>query len=101
VANDVVIEAPVHLETGTVEGLVYGDRDGDGTPDAGEEMRGIRVTFIGALTWDEYVARTGSDGRYRVELPVGRYSISAEDEKQVIAGRGPDELHGSEGKPCY
>jgi hypothetical protein len=72
---DAAIEAPVHPETGIVEGLVYGDRDADGTPDAGEELRGIKIGFTGGVPFGDYEARTGSDGRYRVELPTGRYSV--------------------------
>jgi len=72
---DAVLEAPVHQASGTVGGLVYGDRNGNGRSDTGEEMRGIGVTFAGGLPWNEYVVRTGSDGRYLAELPAGAYSV--------------------------
>ena len=72
---DAVLEAPVHQTRGILGGLVYGDRNGNGAPDAGEEMRGIEISFSGGVPWSDYRARTGSDGRYRIDLPTGMYSI--------------------------
>jgi hypothetical protein len=71
---DAVLEAPVHQTRGILGGVVYGDRNGNGAADAGEELRGVKVSFSGGVPWRDYEARTGSDGRYRIDLPTGVYT---------------------------
>lgn len=74
---DFVLEAPVHQAYGNLGGLAYGDRNGNGQFDAGEEFRGTEVQISGGVPWGEHVARTDSAGRFLAsDLPAGFYSVS-------------------------
>ncbi|MFJ6670324.1 hypothetical protein ACIQMJ_04365 [Actinosynnema sp. NPDC091369] len=64
-----------------VAGLVYGDRDGDGTPGAGEGLAGVQVEVsMTGSPWLRLEARTDAGGRFRfADLPVRVYSLSIPD----------------------
>ncbi len=60
-------------------GLVYGDLNHNGTPDAGEALQGVRVA---ATTYGSpgLEATTGADGRFRfADLPVRVYRLATVD----------------------
>ncbi|WP_433409830.1 SdrD B-like domain-containing protein [Saccharomonospora azurea] len=60
----------------TVSGVVYGDADGDGRPDRGEELSGLTVRLW--LAGGSFATtRTGADGRFAFEdVPRGVYELS-------------------------
>ncbi|MFD0203725.1 MULTISPECIES: MSCRAMM family protein [Saccharothrix] len=67
----------------TLGGLVYGDRNGNGTSDAGEELPGVRVNAytLGGPGRLDLHATTGADGRFRfADLPVQVYTLYLTDE---------------------
>ncbi|MEV1118998.1 carboxypeptidase-like regulatory domain-containing protein [Actinosynnema sp. NPDC049800] len=61
----------------TLAGLVYGDRNDNGAPDAGEALQGVRVTATtNGPPWTRLEATTGADGRFRfADLPVQVYGL--------------------------
>ncbi|PSL55512.1 SdrD B-like protein [Saccharothrix carnea] len=67
----------------TLAGLVYGDRNGNGAPDAGEQLPGVHVN---ADAYDasgelDLHATTDADGRFRFAgLPVQVYTLRITDE---------------------
>ncbi len=67
----------------TLAGLIYGDRNGNGAPDAGEELPRVHVN---AYAYSEsgpldLNATTGADGRFRfADLPVQVYTLHVTDE---------------------
>ncbi|MCE6996907.1 hypothetical protein LZG04_19175 [Saccharothrix sp. S26] len=64
-------------------GLVYGDRDGDGTPDAGEALAGVHVNAytLGGPGRVDLHATTDAEGRFRfADLTVQVYSLYLTDE---------------------
>ena len=61
-------------------GVVYGDRNGNGTPDTGEGLAGVRVTVSADGPAVSLEATTGADGRFGfADLPVQVYFLSARD----------------------
>ncbi|XVS64647.1 SdrD B-like domain-containing protein [Actinosynnema sp. CA-299493] len=62
-------------------GLVYGDRNGNGAPDAGEGLQGVRVTAAtNGSPWVRLEATTGADGRFRfADLSVQVYAVSVDN----------------------
>ena len=64
-------------------GLVYGDRNGNGKPDTGEALRGVRVNLSTSGGPDRVGldATTDAEGRFRfANLPVRVYSLHITDE---------------------
>ncbi|MBM7771265.1 LPXTG-motif cell wall-anchored protein [Actinokineospora baliensis] len=61
--------------TDTAAGLVYGDRNGNGSPDAGEGLQGVQVSIsLGALSRK---TTTDATGRFQfAALPLGSYNLS-------------------------
>ncbi|MCC8247427.1 hypothetical protein [Saccharothrix luteola] len=78
--TDVKLPLPVrdpNSAADTLAGLVYGDRNGNGAPDAGEALQGVRVTVTtNGPPWTRPEATTGADGRFRfADLPVQVYGL--------------------------
>ncbi|MFI9810699.1 SdrD B-like domain-containing protein [Saccharothrix variisporea] len=64
--------------TDTAAGLVYGDRNGNSAPDAGEGLADVAVRLYAAGQSVE--TRTDAEGRFRfTDLPVRVYSLSVSD----------------------
>jgi LPXTG-motif cell wall-anchored protein len=74
------VNAPVERRTVRVGGVVYGDQNGNGRRDAGEELPGITLTWTNVDFFDKkYTATTDADGRFTfAELPTVRYLTGAE-----------------------
>ncbi|MEV8443923.1 hypothetical protein AB0425_41670 [Actinosynnema sp. NPDC051121] len=75
--NTATISVPVTRVYGSYRGTVYGDLDGDGVLDPGEELAGHTVYVFGGRPWLEYTMTTDVAGRFAfTDLPAGEYSIS-------------------------
>lgn len=69
--------ADVTHQTGDAVVVVFGDTNGNGTPDAGEELPDLQVGIEGGLpaTWRS--GTTDATGRFRVEdVPAGQYRVT-------------------------
>ncbi|MBP2321578.1 LPXTG-motif cell wall-anchored protein [Kibdelosporangium banguiense] len=76
-----VAEAPVTLIRGDASGVVYGDMDGDGGFDAGEELPGVKLVWEYASNPEEqYTATSNGAGVFTFpDLPTTRYrTVDAE-----------------------
>ncbi|WP_258946816.1 hypothetical protein [Lentzea californiensis] len=72
--NKVQIKAGVHRLTGNVEVLAYGDKDGNGKYDSGEEFGDLDVTLAGVRTGLSRQERTDATGRARFDdVQIGTY----------------------------
>lgn len=64
--------------TDTLAGLVYGDRNGNNAPDAGEGLAGADVRIY--LMGNAQTTKTDAEGRFRfTDLPLRVYSVSVSD----------------------
>lgn len=82
--TDFTLPIPVrdpNSATDTLAGLVYGDRNGNGAPDAGEALQGVRVTATTSGSPSPGLeAITGADGRFRfADLSVQVYGLRVDD----------------------
>ncbi len=82
----VSITSAVTAETGDYSGVVFADGDGNGTPDSGEGLGGVRVSLSGPFNGingngtQSYSATTDANGDFSLTgLPAGRYSASVDD----------------------
>lgn len=74
--HEVVVEAPVTMLSGSLTGTVFGDQDGDGVADPGEELVGGVVDLDGGMTGVFVSTRVGANGRFAFpELPVSEYFV--------------------------
>ncbi|RJQ70796.1 hypothetical protein D5S17_28605 [Pseudonocardiaceae bacterium YIM PH 21723] len=72
------VKLPV-IPVGTVQGVLFGDRNGNGAPDSGEALAGVRVAVIDAYH-DRRAVRTDAEGRYRAEgVPQGHIEVAPEE----------------------
>lgn len=71
------LSVTVRRAAGTIEGVVYFDRDHDGMPSAGEGLAQLAVAFLPEdATEDGDTVSTGPDGAYSVVLAPGTYSVA-------------------------
>ncbi|MBW4719539.1 SdrD B-like domain-containing protein [Saccharothrix obliqua] len=62
--------------TGTLGGVVYGDRNDNNTADPGEGLAGVLLEAYDGSFDRKRTTRTDADGRYRfTDLPVRRYGL--------------------------
>ncbi|MEU4805587.1 hypothetical protein [Actinosynnema sp. NPDC023587] len=74
--NTVVATVPVHIVRGTYAGVVYGDNDGSGAKEPGEELSNLTVRLIGGHPGDEYTVATDLNGRFEfADVPLGWYVV--------------------------
>lgn len=74
--NVIDISAAVTHSTGDAVALIYGDRNGNGAFDQGEELPGVQVGFEGGLPRKWLDGRTDASGRFRLEdVPAGHYKL--------------------------
>ena len=72
--NKVQIKAGVQRLTGNVEVLAYGDKNGNGKYDSGEEFGDLDVTLAGVRTSYSMQKRTDATGRARFDnVQIGTY----------------------------
>jgi SdrD B-like domain len=72
--NWIGITAPVTATTGDYVGVVYGDRNRNGSLDAGEALRGVTVTLQGGVPLSHFEQTTDSAGRFSFrDIPAGQY----------------------------
>ncbi|QFZ19680.1 carboxypeptidase regulatory-like domain-containing protein [Saccharothrix syringae] len=75
--NSATISVPLTRVRGSSTGTAYGDLDGDGTPDPGEALAGLRVTIDGGVPDGEYSTVTDAEGRFGFrDLPAGSYRLA-------------------------
>jgi photosystem II stability/assembly factor-like uncharacterized protein len=71
------LSVTVRRAAGTIEGVVYFDRDHDGMPSAGEGLAQLAVAFLPEdATEDGDTVSTGPDGVYSVALAPGSYAVA-------------------------
>ncbi|MEV8442088.1 SdrD B-like domain-containing protein [Actinosynnema sp. NPDC051121] len=76
--NTATISVPVTRVYGSYRRTVYGDLDGDGVLDPGEELAGHPVHLSGGRPQLNHTTTTDAAGRFAfTDLPAGEYSISA------------------------
>ncbi|GLW91252.1 SdrD B-like domain-containing protein [Actinokineospora globicatena] len=83
--------AKVPGAVGTVEGVVYEDRDGDLTAGPGEGVQGARVTLVDSQSGKAIVnGLTGPDGRLDIRnVPTGTYVLRLDKPWQFAEARNP------------
>jgi len=75
-AHIAVVDAGVTVLRGSLTGKVFGDRDGDGVADPGEELVGGEVELDGGMAGVFEVARIGANGVFSfADLPVAEYFV--------------------------
>ncbi|NUT49333.1 MAG: hypothetical protein HOV94_18795 [Saccharothrix sp.] len=75
--NTTTISVPVTRVYGGLSGTVYGDLDGDGALDPGEELAGHPVYLYGGRPWLNDTTTTDAAGRFAfTDLPAGEYGIN-------------------------
>lgn len=80
-ANDKVsVAVPVPGALASVDGVLFGDKDLDGTADAGEALTGVQMSlYQDADPWRELTVRSGPGGRFEIpELVIGTYRLWVE-----------------------
>lgn len=78
---------------GDYSGVVYADKNGNGRPDRGEGMDGVRVQASGGRPYSGREVITDSDGRFTMpQIVTGDYVtyIYANDEDWVVVGPNGD-----------
>jgi uncharacterized repeat protein (TIGR01451 family) len=68
-----VVPAPGHAE-----GVVYGDKNGNGARDAGEELNGAKLTLRYRNGNGTYTATSGPGGKITFDVPGAEYFIGGE-----------------------
>ncbi|WP_244211132.1 SdrD B-like domain-containing protein [Amycolatopsis kentuckyensis] len=69
---------PVTKAAGHATGTVYGDKNGNGVLDAGEQLAGTKVTLRYVHGSGTYTATTGPDGKFALDLPAAEYYLGGE-----------------------
>ncbi len=69
---------PVTTAQGHATGTVYGDKNGNGVLDAGEQLAGIKVTLRYVHGTSTYSATTGADGKFALDLPAAEYYVGGD-----------------------
>lgn len=69
---------PVTKAAGHATGTVYGDKNGNGVLDAGEQLAGIKVTLRYVHGTSTYSATTGADGKFALDLPAAEYYVGGD-----------------------
>lgn len=69
---------PVTKAAGHATGTVYGDKNGNGVPDAGEQLAGIEVTLRYTHGTGTYSATTGADGKFALDVPAAEYYVGGD-----------------------
>ncbi|WP_460438035.1 hypothetical protein [Amycolatopsis stemonae] len=72
-ADAKVVAAPGHAE-----GVVYGDKNGNGARDAGEELAGVKLTLRYVNGTGTYTATSGPDGKITFDVPGAEYYVGGE-----------------------
>jgi LPXTG-motif cell wall-anchored protein len=86
--NTVTITAPIARVHGTLEGLVYGDRNRNSVVDPGEPLGDVTVNLRGGVPWDSYSQVTDSQGRFAFrDIPAGNYNANFSPAGWVIPDR--------------
>ena len=71
---------PITKAPGHAEGLVYGDKNGNGKYDSGEELAGAKLTlrYVHNSGNGVYTATSGDDGKIVFDVPGAEYYIGGE-----------------------
>lgn len=72
-----VLAVPVPGARASLDGVLFADKDRDGTVDAGEGLGGVQMTLYQQRgPWTQLVVRSGSGGRFAIpELVIGDYYL--------------------------
>jgi uncharacterized repeat protein (TIGR01451 family) len=69
---------PMTKAAGHATGTVYGDKNGNGVLDAGEQLAGTKVTLRYIHGSGTYSATTGADGKFALDVPAAEYYVGGE-----------------------
>ncbi|MEU8634680.1 hypothetical protein AB0C38_21095 [Amycolatopsis sp. NPDC048633] len=69
---------PITKAAGHAEGLVYGDKNGNGKYDAGEALSGAKLTLRYRHGSGTYTATSGPDGKITFDVPGAEYFLGGE-----------------------
>ncbi|MDT7801692.1 MAG: hypothetical protein QOI78_5125 [Actinomycetota bacterium] len=69
---------PVTKVAGHAAGTVFGDKNGNGALDGGEQLAGIEVTLRYVNGTGTYTATSGADGKVTFDVPAADYYIGGE-----------------------
>ncbi|MET8846112.1 hypothetical protein [Amycolatopsis sp. NPDC004625] len=69
---------PVTKAAGHAAGTVYGDKNGNGVLDAGEQLAGAKVTLRYVHGTATYSVTTGADGKFALDVPAAEYYVGGE-----------------------
>jgi hypothetical protein len=65
---------PMTATRGSYSGILYGDRNGNGLRDAGEELERIRISLHGGVPDSQFDVVTDTHGRFAFpDIPTGQY----------------------------
>jgi hypothetical protein len=65
---------PMTATRGSYSGILYGDRNGNGIRDAGEELERIRISLHGGVPDSQFDVVTDTHGRFAFpDIPTGQY----------------------------
>ncbi len=68
--------APVTVRTAAASGLVFGDANANGHPDAGEGVSGVKLRFYYRYASKQYPVTTDSSGRFSIVVPTTSYYLT-------------------------
>jgi len=69
---------PVTRVDGRAVGTVYGDKNGNGSFEAGEQLAGLKLTLRYVHGSNTYTATSGPDGKFGFDLPAGEYYLGGD-----------------------
>jgi hypothetical protein len=77
--NTFRVIVPMTATRGSYSGILYGDRNGNGLLDPGEELERIRVSLHGGVPDSQFDGATDAHGRFAFpDIPTGQYGVSYE-----------------------
>lgn len=71
---------PVTKVAGRAVGTVYGDKNGNGELDGGEQLAGTKLTlrYVQSSTGQAYTATSDADGKFSFDVPAGDYYLGGD-----------------------
>ncbi|WIY03793.1 SdrD B-like domain-containing protein [Amycolatopsis mongoliensis] len=69
---------PITQEIVHAKGSVYGDANGNGVPDGGEQLGGAKLTLRYTHGSGEYTATSDAQGKFGVDIPAGDYYLGGD-----------------------